>query len=37
MQDEDAVRTRVRERYGAIAREAGSCCTPVVVFTGDGP
>jgi arsenite methyltransferase len=28
MQDEDAVRTRVRERYGAIAREAGSCCTP---------
>ena len=28
MQDEDEVRTRVRERYGAIAREAGSCCAP---------
>jgi arsenite methyltransferase len=28
MQGEDEVRTRVRERYGAIAREAGSCCAP---------
>ena len=28
MQDEDEVRTRVRERYGAIARETGSCCGP---------
>jgi SAM-dependent methyltransferase len=28
MQDEDAVRTLVRDRYGAIARQAGSCCTP---------
>lgn len=28
MQDEDEVRTRVRERYGAIAREAESCCAP---------
>ena len=25
---EDEVRTRVRERYGAIAREAESCCAP---------
>jgi SAM-dependent methyltransferase len=28
MQGGDEVRTRVRERYGAIAREAESCCTP---------
>jgi arsenite methyltransferase len=28
MQDDDEVRTRVRERYGAIAREARSCCAP---------
>jgi len=28
MQGEDEVRTRVRERYGAIAREAVSCCAP---------
>lgn len=28
MQDEDAVRTLVRERYGAIARDAASCCAP---------
>jgi arsenite methyltransferase len=28
MQDHDDVRTLVRERYGAIAREAGSCCAP---------
>ena len=28
MQDEDEVRTRVRERYGAIARETASCCGP---------
>ena len=28
MQDEDEVRTRVRQRYGAIARETASCCGP---------
>jgi arsenite methyltransferase len=28
MRGEDEVRTLVRERYGAIAREAGSCCAP---------
>jgi arsenite methyltransferase len=28
MQGEDEVRTLVRERYGAIAREKGSCCGP---------
>src|SRR5262249_34945638 len=28
MQSADEVRTLVRERYGAIAREAASCCTP---------
>ena len=28
MESEDEVRTRVRERYGAIARQAGSCCAP---------
>ena len=28
MQSEDEVRTRVRERYGAIARETGTCCSP---------
>jgi arsenite methyltransferase len=28
MQGDDEVRTRVRERYGAIAREARSCCGP---------
>lgn len=28
MRGEDEVRALVRERYGAIAREAGSCCAP---------
>src|SRR5580658_8253641 len=28
MQGEDEVRALVRERYGAIAREKGSCCAP---------
>ena len=28
MQGHDEVRALVRERYGAIAREAGSCCGP---------
>ena len=28
MQSEDEVRTRVRERYAAIARETGTCCSP---------
>ncbi len=28
MQRDDEVRTMVRERYGAIARDAGSCCAP---------
>jgi len=28
MQGDDEVRTMVRERYGAIAREAGGCCAP---------
>ena len=28
MPGEDAVRALVRERYGAIAREIGSCCAP---------
>src|SRR5258708_7782677 len=28
MQGDDAVRALVRERYGVIAREAGSCCAP---------
>ena len=28
MQGEDEVRTLVRKRYGAIAREAGGCWSP---------
>jgi hypothetical protein len=28
MRGEDEVRTLVRERYGAIAREVGNCCSP---------
>ncbi len=28
MQGADPVRIMVRERYGAIARKAGSCCAP---------
>jgi SAM-dependent methyltransferase len=28
VQDQDEVRTLVRERYGAIARETGGCCSP---------
>jgi len=28
MDNQDAVRARVRERYGALAREGGSCCAP---------
>lgn len=28
MQDDDAVRALVRDRYGAIARQGGSCCAP---------
>src|SRR5215213_8439150 len=29
MQSQDEIRTLVRERYGAIAREGASCCAPV--------
>ena len=28
MRSEDEIRTLVRERYGAIAQTAGSCCAP---------
>jgi len=34
MQDDDAVRTLVRDRYGAIARQAGSCCAPAAGCCG---
>ena len=37
MRSEDEIRTLVRERYGAIAREGGSCCAPALrVRSGDG-
>jgi arsenite methyltransferase len=35
MKTNDEVRTLVRERYGAIARETGSCCAPT--SCGSGP
>ncbi|MDA8250745.1 MAG: arsenite methyltransferase [Rhodospirillales bacterium] len=35
MQDADEVRALVRERYGAIARQAGGCCAPA--SCGCGP
>lgn len=35
MQGQDEIRARVRERYGAIARTAESCCAPA--FCGCGP
>ncbi len=37
MQDDDAVRTLVRDRYGAIARQAGSCCAPAAATGCCGP
>ena len=35
MKNQDEVRTLVRERYGAVARDAGSCCAPA--SCGSGP
>jgi arsenite methyltransferase len=35
MQSQDEIRTLVRERYGAIAREGASCCAPT--SCGCGP
>jgi arsenite methyltransferase len=34
MRNEDEIRTLVRERYGAIAREATSCCAPAACGCG---